>query len=110
MIGRSREAIRRSDSLETDDDIERVNGGQEVPSVLSHSSTRSRIRRPPGFKHHLRGNKRKYSGINKSIKRMRIKSSDEKVAKIELVNNKTKEEIPANVKQQSKFSGRVPSQ
>ena len=67
----------------------------------SRSSIKSRITRPPGFKHHLRANDNnqgKGFGISKSIKRMRIKSNTEKAVMIDSNKNKTSEEALVTVK------------
>ena len=109
-IERSRGTNTKVNSPENDDSEVRNNGEQEVAKVNSSSSMKSRIKRPPGFKHHLRANdniKRKSSGILKSIKRMRIKNGDKKAVKVDSISNKKSEADSLIIKQQPRF--RAPS-
>jgi hypothetical protein len=100
-IARSRGKIR------TDVSVENNNG--EVKKVYttgaakldSQSAIRSRIRRPPGFKHQFRSSnihKSKDPVAPKPIKRMRIKSNDRKVAKVESSSSEQVDEVNTTAK------------
>jgi len=111
-IARPRGTIRTGGSLEPNNGELIKNEGAEAAKLSSHSSIRSRIRRPQGFRHHFRSNKKPKSKdpvVPKSIKRMRIKSNDQKVA----TSDKKTDEVPVTPKPKSRFrlptGGRAPS-
>merc|ERR1712106_782043 len=100
-IARSRGTIRTSGSSDTNKVEEKKVTDTEAEKLRSRSSIRSRVRRPPGIKHQFRSNNRhksKDSSIPKSIKRMRIKSSNRKVAKEQPASDESEEEVNASDK------------
>ena len=81
-IARLRGSLRTSTSTDTNLGEAKMVDNTEVPRQDSRSAIRSRIRRPPGFRHQLRSNtvyKSKATIVPKSIKRMRIKSHNNKI-------------------------------
>ena len=100
-IARSRGTIRTDVSSENNNGEVKKVDGTEAAKLDSRSAIRSRIRRPPGFKHQFRSNnihKSKDPVVPKSIKRMRIKSNDRKVAKVESSSSEQVDEVNATVK------------
>jgi len=100
-IARSRGTIRTSGSSDINKVEEKKVTDTEAEKLRSRSSIRSRVRRPPGIKHQFRSNNRhksKDSSIPKSIKRMRIKSSNRKVAKEQPASDESEEEVNASDK------------
>merc|ERR1712106_313252 len=100
-IARSRGIIRTSGSSDINKVEEKKVTDTEAEKLRSRSSIRSRVRRPPGMKHQFRSNnkhKSKDSSIPKSIKRMRIKSNNRKVAKEQPVSDESEEVVNASEK------------
>jgi len=89
-IARPRGAIRPNGSLDIS------NGEAKHTADVTKLVSRSRLRRPPGFKHQFRPShhQRKAAVLPKSIKRMRIKSQDKKVDAVVLSNEESEELNP----------------
>ena len=98
VIARSRVKLQTEGSKEANNsEFKKVNSTK----LDSRSAIRSRKRRPPGFRHEFGSEnktKNKDSFIPKSIKRMRIKNKDRKIATDESRSNKQTEGVNAGMK------------
>merc|ERR1711892_228299 len=100
FITRSRGTIRTNESLDASNGESKKADTADVPKMGPRSAIRSRIRRPPGVKHQFRPSsfhQGKVSNLPKSIKRMRIKSQDKKVASVEPIISDDTEMVNSTV-------------
>jgi len=100
FIARSRGSIRTNESLDASNGESKKADTADVPKMGPRSAIRSRIRRPPGVKHQFRPSsfhQGKVSNLPKSIKRMRIKSQDKKVASVEPIISDDTEMVNSTV-------------